>query len=447
MDALLAARLQMAFSLAFHMIFAALGVGMPLLMLLAQTGWLRKHDEVYLILTKRWARVVGILFAIGAVSGTVLSLELGLLWPKFMAVAGSAIGPAFTLEAFAFFVEAIFLGIYLYGWQRLQPRVHWLTGIPVVLASAASSLLVTSANAWMQHPTGLADLQAASSSVSFAGMLFGNPYWPLMALHSTVSCYAATAFVVAGVYAWGILHGKRDQVHYTALRLALVVGLIASVIMPVTGHASALVAAKYQPAKLAAMESLFVTEKGASLLIGGIPNTENRTVRYAIRIPWALSILAKGDPNAEVIGLNRFATDVWPNVPLTHYSFQIMVAAGMLMLGVALWFWLVWRRSGEQALLSTALVKSLVAATPLGFIALETGWIVTEVGRQPWIIYGQMRISQAVTPALGVTTTLISVIGIYLILTVSLVWLLRRLTVNPVAGADDSRSDQIKKAI
>jgi cytochrome d ubiquinol oxidase subunit I len=261
-----------------------------------------------------------------------------------MASAGPAIGPAFTLEAFAFFIEAIFLGIYLYGWQRLSPKAHWLSGIPIAIAGAASSVLVTAANAWMQNPVDFAKITSGASDTNLFTVLFTNPYWPVMAIHSTIACYAATAFAVAGVYAWGTLRGKRDQVHQAALRLALAVGLIAAFIMPLTGHISALVTAKYQPAKLAAMEALFTTEKAAPLRIGGIPNTETGEVRLALNIPYGLSILATGRPNAEVTGLDKYAREDWPNVPLTHFAFQIMVGAGMFILLAAIWYWWKWKQ-------------------------------------------------------------------------------------------------------
>lgn len=433
MDGLLAARIQMAFSLGFHMIFAAFGVGMPLLMLIAEGVWLRTKQPRYLDLAKTWGKATGVLFAIGAVSGTALSFELGLLWPPFMAFAGSAIAPAFTLEGYAFFLEAIFLGLYLYGWDRLSPLRHWLAGIPVAVSGAASSVLVVATNAWMQTPIGADVLRSHPEEFDPAAALFGNPAWPVMAVHSTLACYAATGFAVAGVYAWSVLRGRRDPVRLSALTIALTVGTVAVIAMPITGHTSAVSAAQRQPEKLAAMESQFRTERGAPLRVGGWPVPETGEVRYAFEIPGALSWLAFGDPKAEVPGLDRVPRADWPNVRLTHVSFQAMVIAGFAMLAAAAWYWAAMlrrradRRGSAVILGDRWLMRGLITAGPLGFVALEAGWTVAEVGRQPWIIYRVMRTSEAVTRAPGVVATLVGFVVLYLLLGGTTVWLLRQL--------------------
>ncbi|ADU50851.1 cytochrome bd quinol oxidase subunit 1 apoprotein [Thermaerobacter marianensis DSM 12885] len=437
MDSLLAARLQMAISLGFHMIFASLAVGMPLLMLIAEGLYLRRRDPRYLELARTWAKVTAITFAIGAVSGTALSFELGLLWPAFMELAGPATGAAFTLEGFAFFTEAIFLGLYLYGWNRLSPRAHWLTGIPVAISSAASSVLVVAANAWMQNPVGVETLLKEPHRFDPVAALFGNPAWPVMAVHSTLACYAATAFMVAAVYAWAALRGHRDPMRRSALRIALAVGTVAALLMPITGDASAKFVARNQPVKLAAMEAQFGTEAGAPLRIGGLPDPETRQVPFAVEIPGMLSWLAYGDTRAVVQGLDRVPRDLWPNVPVTHIAFQVMVIAGVLMVLVSAWYWwAVWRRrgTGQNVLDDGRLMRALVAAGPLGIVALEAGWIVTEVGRQPWIIRGVMRTAETVTPAPGVVTTLVAFTLLYVLLSITLVWLLRRIGHQPVPG-------------
>lgn len=419
------ARWQMAFSLGFHMIFAAIGVGMPLLMLIAEGLWLRTKQEHYLNLAHTWAKVTGLLFAIGAVSGTALSFELGLLWPPFMQFAGSAIGPAFTLEGIFFFLEAIFLGLYLYGWDRLSPLAHWLTGIPVAVSGAASSVLVVATNAWMQHPVDAAILQ--SSPAAFDPLAaFRNPAWGIMALHSTLAAYAATTFAVAGVYAWGALRGRQDRLRAAALTITMVIGTLAALAMPVTGDMSGKQVARLQPTKLAALESQFRTEQGAPLRIGGWPDPDRGTVCCAIDIPGGLSWLAYGDARAEVQGLTAVPRDQWPNVRVTHVSFQLMVGAGGLMMLAVLWFWLARRRRGS-VLADRRLMWGLIAASPLGFLALEAGWIVTEVGRQPWIIYQVMRTADAVTPAAGVGLTFALLVALYLLLGATLLWLLPRL--------------------
>jgi cytochrome d ubiquinol oxidase subunit I len=424
-DNLHAARFQMAYSLGFHMIFAALGVGMPALMLIAEGLWLRGRKPEYLKLAKTWAKATGLLFAIGAVSGTALSFELWLLWPRFMGFAGSAIGPAFTLEGYAFFTEAIFLGLYLYGWERLSGIAHWLSGLVVAISGAASSILVVASDAWMQTPVGVEQLIRSPHTFNAAAALFGNEAWAIMSIHSTLACYAATAFAAAGVYAWGALRGRTDDLRMKALAICMAVGVISAVAMPITGHESAISVSSRQPNKLAAMESLFRTQVGAPLLIGGIPDPEHQTVRFGIEIPKGLSFLATFNPNAEVQGLDRVPRDEWPNIYVTHFSFQAMVGAGTAMMLIAIWYWIAARR--RRGTVNKLLLWALLLSSPLGFIALEAGWIVTEVGRQPWIIYRVMRTVEAVTPAPGVGASLSGFIVLYTALGAFLAWMLSRI--------------------
>ncbi|HXG68928.1 MAG TPA: cytochrome ubiquinol oxidase subunit I, partial [Blastocatellia bacterium] len=335
MDDLLAARSQMAMSLAFHIIFAAAGIAMPLMMAVAEWRWLRTRDEAYLTLAKRWAKGTAILFAVGAVSGTVLSFELGLLWPEFMRWAGPIIGMPFSLEGFAFFTEAIFLGIYLYGWNRVPPRAHLAAGVIVALSGAASGIFVVIANAWMNAPTGFRLVDGQPVDVDpIAAMM--NPAAFAQTLHMTLAAYAATGFAVAGIHAYLLLRDRHNLFHRHALAIALVVGGVTAVLQPLSGDILAKVVARNQPAKLAAFEGQFQTEQGAPLRIGGIPDEETGTTRYAIEIPYGLSMLAYNDPNATVKGLDAFPRDEWPPVAIVHISFQIMVAAGVAMMGVAL---------------------------------------------------------------------------------------------------------------
>lgn len=422
-----AARFQMAYSLSFHMFFAAAGVGMPALMAIAEAFYLRTGQEQYLRLAKTWAKATGLLFAIGAVSGTALSFELGLLWPSFMEFAGSTLGAAFTMEGYAFFLEAIFLGLYLYGWDRLSPVGHWLTGIVVALSGAASSIFVTATNAWMHNPVGAELLQSNPEALNPVSALFGNPYWPMMAIHSTIACFAATGFAVAGVYAWGMLKGRNDETRRKGLTIATTVGLLAALAMPVTGDLSAKVVGEYQPEKLAAMEALFETQQGAPLLIGGLPDEETGEVKYKIEIPKALSFLATGDFNAEVMGLDQVPREEWPNVTLVHIAFQVMVSTGIAMIIAGLYFlWVRWKRP-DQLATSGRLHWIILLASPLGYIALQAGWIVTEVGRQPWIVWKVMPTAAAVTPAPGLMTSVIGFTALYTILGIVLVFLLNRL--------------------
>jgi cytochrome d ubiquinol oxidase subunit I len=432
MDVLTAARAQMEVSLAFHMIFAALGIGMPVLMLIAEGLWLRTRRAHYRALAQKWAKATALTFAIGAVSGTALSFELGLLWPRFMAVAGGVIGPAFALEGYAFFIEAIFLGLYLYGWDRLSPRAHWLTGIPVALSGMASGVLVVAANAWMQVPGGftltdgvLVDADALAT--------FRSPAWLHMALHSTLSCYIATGFAVAGVYALGMLRGRTDAYHRSALGIAMAVGASTALLQPLSGDVSARAVARHQPAKLAAMEAHFETASGVPLLIGGLPDPDARTVRFGLSVPKGLSFLATHDPDAEVTGLDAYPRELWPNVVVTHLAFQVMVGCGLLLIALgAAWGWWRWRRRHTEGRL---LLRALVLGSPLGFVALEAGWIVTEVGRQPWVIYEVMRTADGVTPVTEVPITFFGFSVLYLFLGAALAYLLRRLASPPASRA------------
>ncbi|HKU74332.1 MAG TPA: cytochrome ubiquinol oxidase subunit I [Pyrinomonadaceae bacterium] len=427
MDDLLAARSQMAMSLAFHIIFAAIGIAMPLLMIIAEWKWLRSKDEVYLTLAKRWAKGTAILFAVGAVSGTVLSFELGLLWPGFMGYAGSIIGMPFSLEGFAFFTEAIFLGIYLYGWKRVPPRAHLFAGAMVALSGALSGIFVVIANAWMNAPTGFRLVDGKPVDIDpIAAMM--NPAAFSQTLHMTLAAYAATGFAVAGIHAFMLARNRESRFHRAALAIALLVGGVSAILQPLSGDKLAKSVAQTQPVKLAAFEGQFHTEKGAAFRIGGIPDEEAGVTRYAIEIPYALSFLAYGDPNAVVKGLNEFSADERPPVATVHIAFQIMVGCGVAMMLVALWA--AWRylrgRKKQTWFDSKWFLRVLVIAAPLGFIAIETGWVVTEVGRQPWIIYGVMRTSEAVTPMPGLVLPFITFTVLYFFLAAITVWLLFR---------------------
>jgi cytochrome d ubiquinol oxidase subunit I len=414
----------MAMSLAFHIIFAVVGIGMPVLMVVAERRWQKTGDRIYLELARRWGKGTAILFAVGAVSGTVLSFELGLLWPAFMEAAGPIIGMPFSLEGFAFFTEAIFLGVYLYGWNRISARAHLWAGILVAVSGAASGVFVVIANAWMNAPTGFEVVNGRITNVDpIAGML--NPMAFQQTLHMTLAAYAATGFAVAGIHALLLLVDRENAFHRRALSIALLVGAPAAVLQPVSGDLSAKAVARVQPAKLAAMEAHFETGSRAPLLIGGWPDMETGETHYAIRIPGGLSFLAFGDVDAEVKGLREFPRDEWPHVPIVHTAFQVMVALGTYLALVSLWVaWVAWRRgevSGDRRLL-----VAVALAAPMGFIAIEAGWTVTEVGRQPWIIYGVMRTADAVTPMPGLVYPFAVFTVLYCFLGVIVAWLLYR---------------------
>ncbi|MFN0099262.1 MAG: cytochrome ubiquinol oxidase subunit I [Gemmatimonadaceae bacterium] len=422
MEDLLAARAQMAMSLAFHIIFAVMGIGMPLLMVLAERQWLRTRQPVWLDLAKRWSKGTAILFAVGAVSGTVLSFELGLLWPTFMEYAGPIIGMPFSLEGIAFFTEAIFLGVYLYGWTKLSARAHWWAGVAVAVSGTVSGIFVVFANAWMNSPTGFTLVDGRPIALDpIAAML--NPAALPQALHMTLAAFATTGIAVAGIHAWMLRKDRTILFHRAALTVALWVAVPASLLQIVSGDLSAKFVAKNQPVKLAALEGHFQTERGAALRIGGIPNEKARETRYAIEIPNALSFLAFADFDAEVKGLEAFPESDWPPVAVVHVAFQIMVGLGTLMAIASLWVVVLWMRRRSPAD-SRPLLGYLTLLAPAGFIAVEAGWVVTEVGRQPWIIQGVMRTADAVTPMPGLVVPFLVFTALYIFLGIIVAWLL-----------------------
>jgi cytochrome d ubiquinol oxidase subunit I len=421
---LLAARLQMAISLGFHILFAVAGIALPLMMAVAEALWLRTRHPVYRVLARRWARGAAILFAVGAVSGTVLSFELGLLWPHFMKFAGPIIGLGFGLEGFAFFTEAIFLGIYIYGWDRIPPLAHWLAGAIIALSGMLSGVLVVAVNAWMNTPAGFV-LQGSTATEIDPLRALWAPAMIAETLHMTLAAYAATGLLVAGIHAVMLRHDRANPFHRRALAIALVVGGVASVLQPLSGHYAAQVVARTQPVKLASMEGQFPTQRWAPLRIGGLPDPAVGTTRYALEIPGGLSLLAYNDPNAEVVGLDAVPAADRPPVRIVHVSFQVMVACGLAMVGLSFWAAAAaWRSrrvpDGPMFLRAAALVS------PLGMIAIEAGWTVTEVGRQPWIVHGVMRTAAAVTPVPGLWISLLVYSTLYAVLGVMVALLLAR---------------------
>jgi cytochrome d ubiquinol oxidase subunit I len=443
MSDLMAARTQMATSLGFHIIFAALGMGLPLLMVIAEGMYLRTKNPVYLALAKRWSKAFAILFAVGAVSGTVLSFELGLLWPGFMEYAGGIIGMPFSAEGFAFFIEAIFLGIYLYGWDRLSPRDHWLAGIPVAVSGAASGIFVVAANAWMNSPAGFRVVNGEVTDVDPIAAMF-NDAWFQQALHMTLAAYTATTFGVAGVYAFGILRGRNDAYHLVALRIALGIGIVVSILQAISGDISARWVAENQPAKFAAMEGHFETEERASLVIGGWPNPETRETNWALEIPGLLSLLAHGSLDAPVMGLNDIPMSEQPEPRVVHPAFQVMIGSGVTLILVSCWFWVTaWRRKRIRP--GVWQLRALLLTAPLGFVAIEAGWIVTEVGRQPWIIYEVMRTEEAVTEVPGQFAALGGFTVLYAILAVTCTWLLLLLARRPPIVTADAPAPSTKE--
>ena len=420
MSDLLAARSQMAISLAFHIVFAIVGIGMPALMVIAERQWQKTGDSVYLDLAKRWAKGTAIMFAVGAVSGTVLSFELGLLWPRFMQYAGSIIGMPFSLEGFAFFTEAIFLGVYLYGWNRIGPKMHLTAGVLVAISGALSAIFVVDANAWMNTPTGFR-LEHGQMVDVHPFVAMANPAALAETLHMTLAAYASLGMAVAGLHAFLLLRQPTDGFHKRALIVALMVGAPAAVLQPISGDIAGRMVADTQPVKLAAMEGEFRTQARAPLRIGGIPDVRAHETRWDIEIPGGLSFMAYHDFNATVKGLDDFPEDRWPPVVIVHLAFQVMVGLGTLLAVIGLWaLWDLIRRHdfGKRLLIALSI------GAPLGFICVEAGWTVTEVGRQPWIVAGILRTADAVTPMPGLVVPFLTFTVLYLFLGVIVTWLM-----------------------
>lgn len=423
----------MALTLGFHIVLACLGVGLPVLLLVAEWRYLRTGEPMWRMLARRWSKAFAVLFAVGAVSGTVLSFELGLLWPRFMGTFGAVIGLPFTLEAFAFFLEAIFVAVYLYAWDRLSPWAHWWSGVPVAVAGFASAWFVVTANAWMNTPQGFRmEGDTVVDADPLAAMF--NPATGAQTTHMIVAAYMVTGFLVASVYAAARLRGRETMYHRRAMLLGLALGAVCSPLQLFVGHWAAQVVAETQPAKFAAMEGQFKTEAGAPLRIGGMPDEEARVTRYAIEIPGGLSWMAFGDSGAVVQGLDEFDGDT-PPVTIVHLAFQFMVAVGTGL--VMLSFWAAWRwLKRSQTPDSRVFLWCVVLAGPLSVLALEAGWVVTEVGRQPWIVQGIMRTSAAVTDMPGVGWSLAAAVLIYVILTAGTVVVLRHVARVPMLEVD-----------
>jgi cytochrome d ubiquinol oxidase subunit I len=430
---LAAARTQMAVSLGWHIVVASFGVAMPALAVYAEWRGLR-GDREYTVLARRWARAMGVLFAVGAVSGTILSFEMGLLWPGLMGTYGQVIGLPFTLEGTAFFLEAIFIGIYLYAWDRLSPRAHLLTGIPVCVAGVASAFFVVSANAWMNQPRGFDLDRGAVTNVDPWRAMF-NPATAPQTTHMIVAAFMVTGFTAASVYAVAMLRGRRDRYHRLGFRIPFTMAAVAAPVQVVVGDWMARFDADRNPVKLAAFEGLEQTTSGAPLSVGGI-YTGGR-LRYAVEIPDGLSLLAYGSPHATVRGLSEVPPDVRPPVNVVHLSFQLMVGIGLALVALAAWYALIcWRRrdpAQRRWFLRGAALAGIGAP-----VALEAGWVTTEVGRQPWIVYGHMRVADAVNPEPGLAAGLLAVLAVYLVLTLASIAVLRRLARTPLAPQERS---------
>lgn len=427
---LLAARWQMAITLGAHIILATFGVAMPVLLLAAEWRYLRTGDEIWKALAQRWSSVFAVLFAVGAISGTVLSFELGLLWPEFMGRFGSVIAFPFAMEGFAFFLEAIFVGIYLYGWNKLAPWAHWWCGVPIAASGAASAWFVVTVNAWMNTPQGFRLEGGRAVEIDPFAALF-NPATGPQTAHMLVAAYMATGFVVASVYAWSLLGDRSSLYHRRALALGLALGVAMTPLQWIAGDRAARLVADTQPVKLAALEGQFRTEADAPLRLGGLPDEATRTTKFAVEIPGMLSWLAYRDRDAVVTGLDDFPPEDTPPVAVVHLAFQVMVGIAALLSLVSLYVVAVVVR--RRALPDGRLfLWILLGAGPLSLVALEAGWIVTEVGRQPWIVHQVARTADMVTLAPYVGWLLLATLVIYGAIAAGTIAVLRLLARRPL---------------
>ncbi|WP_055490902.1 cytochrome ubiquinol oxidase subunit I [Streptomyces sp. TP-A0356] len=427
-----AARAQMGFSLAWHIVLACLGVGLPLLTLIAEWRGVRTGDPAYRLLARRWARAMGVLFAVGAVSGTILSFELGLLWPGLMGIYGQVIGLPFAMEGIAFFIEAIFLGIYLYAWDRLPPRTHLLTGLPIVIAGISSAFFVVSANAWMNQPRGFTLRNGKVVHVDPWAAMF-NPATPPQTTHMILAALMVASFLTCSVYAVALLRGRRDRYHRLGFTVPLALGAVVTPVQLVVGDWAARFVAHYQPVKLAAMEGVYHTGSHVPLTVGGIAGQGG--LKYGLEIPNGLSLLVGYSPNTVIKGLDQVPPGERPPVTGVHLAFDLMVGCGLFLLAVGVWLLLLSlrrrRRPGpwlEGAGRPLRVFLALGALTgPAAVVALECGWTVTEEGRQPWVVWGLLRVHDAVNVAPGLMAGLWLVVGVYVLLTAGTVYVLRRL--------------------
>jgi cytochrome d ubiquinol oxidase subunit I len=417
-----AARSQMAFTLGFHIILASVGVALPALMLIANYRGLRRNDEDALRLAQRWSKVVAVTFAVGAVTGTVLSFEFGLLWPAFTGRFGEVFGVLFAIEGLCFFLEAIFIAIYIFGWRRLAPWTHFWTGVPVVITGLGGAFSVVAVNSWMNQPQGFSPTSGDVESVEPLKVIF-NPAVPYEVPHMILAAYLVTGFLVASIYAVGMLRGRRDRIHRLGLLIPLTVACIATPIQFAVGDSAARAIAKDQPIKFAAMECVQKTSTDVTEYIFG--RCTSSGVKGGIGIPGLDSFLVGWSRDTQVTGLDTVPPEDRPPAnTMLHWAFDTMVGICTMLIGLGLWFGIAWWRKRDIPQ-SRWFLRATAVSGIASIIALECGWIVTEVGRQPWIVYNVMRTKDAVTQADGIWVTFGAVVGLYVVLGVALIVTLR----------------------
>ena len=419
------ARSQMAFTLGFHIILASLGVALPALMLIANYRGLRRNDADALKLAQRWSKAVAVTFAVGAVTGTVLSFEFGLLWPAFTGRFGEVFGVLFAIEGICFFLEAIFVAIYIFGWKRLSPWTHFWAGVPIVLTGLGGAFSVVAVNSWMNQPQGYSPTSGDVTSVEPLKVIF-NPAVPYEVPHMILAAYLVTGFLVASIYAVGMLRGRRDRIHRLGLLIPLTVACIATPIQFVVGDTAARAIANDQPIKFAAMECVQKTSTDVTEYIGG--RCTSSGIKGGIGIPGLDSILVGGSTSTQVIGLDTVPPDDRPPADtLLHLAFDAMVGICTILIVLGLWLGIGWWRKRDFPQ-SRWFLRATAVSGVAAVVALECGWIVTEVGRQPWIVYNVMRTSDAVTHASGVGVTFAAIVLLYVALGAALIITLRAMS-------------------
>jgi cytochrome d ubiquinol oxidase subunit I len=425
---LLEARQMQALSFAVHIPLVCFGVAFPAMVLFTEWLYLRTGNELYRTIARRWTRVMVALFAVGVITGTILSFEMGLLWPNFTATFGDVFGLGFAIEGFSFFIEAIFIGIYVYGWNRLSPRAHFASGVPIVISGFTGSLMVIAVNAWMNHPGGFTLRGGRAVDVHPWSALFGNPHLWHELVHMYLAAYIVAGFLVAGAYSYARLRGRFGRYERTALAIPLTIAALASPVQVLVGDWAARDVAVRQPVKLAAIEGLAKTTRGAPEHLGGW--YVDGQVKYGLKVPKMLSLLAFHDPNARVQGLNAVPPADRPPVNVVRVAFQTMVGIGTLLALLGVTYLLVRARRGRPPD-SPWFYRAVVAAGPLSLVALIAGWVTTEVGRQPWVVYGVMRTSQAVTGAGDIRVGYATLVLVYAGVVAAVAWILRRLAAMP----------------
>ncbi len=398
MDPVFLSRLQFAFTTLFHITFPVLTIGLALYLVVVEWLWLRRKEEIYYRMYRFWVRIFAIHFAVGVVSGIVLEFQFGTNFARFSLAVANVFAPLMAYEGMtAFFLEAGFLGIMLFGWKRVGRVVHFAATCLVALGATFSAFWIMAANSWMQTPAGYRLVEGRFLVTDFWSAIF-NPSFPSHLGHMLLASYQTAAFAVAGISAYFLLKNRETAFYRRSMGIALILAGVLSPLQVLLGDLNGLVVARHQPAKLAALEAHWETnrEGGADFVVFGLPDMEEERNRLEVAVPYVLSLLITRSLDGQVQGLKEFPRENRPPVPIVFWSFRLMVAIGFLFLLVAAWACIEWRK--RRLFQNRWFLGTLVAVQPLGFLATYLGWITAEVGRQPWIVYNLMRTSEGISP-------------------------------------------------